>query len=776
MLCRKEYVDGYSYDKSTADSRYVNVAGDTMTGSLDMGAYEVSTTTNPSTNDMLCRKEYVDGYSYDKSTADSRYVNITGETDMLDLRSAPEEKIRLSYAGSELSIYCHYLGSSGADTLINCNTETKLMLQGSTKFKITSSTNLSYLPLSMSTNKITNVTDPTDAQDVATKYYVDNLTSGHVDEVTDPRGETVITTGSWDMNDFKTESGIWIWNRDNSYISNLPAGWTSFEFTLQVFYSTSIRVHQILYNINDEEIWFRSYITTWQDWERVCNYDEMVGAINSHSHAVFYGLEIDGDLSIPAHKILFYDTTGTSADCYISGNVSSFNFNNAVEMRWKIAEVQKLYLSGSLFTTDVDVNLGNHKIDDCTEVQFQNANAVKLLFYDNSSPSANDVKIGMESSTLYHNVPSGTVHRFRIGMTDKMTIWNTGANFDVPLSLNSNKLTSVATGTNTSDGVNKGQMDSAISAAPFYNGSDDLTITGVDNSHYTSSTNGIHIYSYSTPQPGIDMVCSVSGNSWMRFRNPTTSRQAGIEFNEGANKFMIQNNSGTRIEITTAEIDMKLPVDMENNRIYRVGVGVSSTDAVQKTYVDSADSLKLNLSGGLMTGAIDFRNTASGPRIYLEYAGSESDTYRPHIASTGADFVCNSYRYYWKILNSTKMSLETTLSMSVPIDMNSNKITELSNGTASTDAVNFGQIVPHSRISGGGNCNDYRQTTVIDVWHGGSSWSNCPSGTSGWWEFTLENYFISGTSYGTQIYHCPGAQTSHKRYYKAGTWYSWTAF
>jgi hypothetical protein len=46
-------------------------------------------------------------------------------------------------------------------------------------------------------------------------------------------------------------------------------------------------------------------------------------------------------------------------------------------------------------------------------------------------------------------------------------------------------------------------------------------------------------------------------------------------------------------------------LDMGNNQIENLGTPFAPADATTKTYVDTADALKLDLSGGTMTGDID---------------------------------------------------------------------------------------------------------------------------------------------------------------------------
>lgn len=76
-------------------------------------------------------------------------------------------------------------------------------------------------------------------------------------------------------------------------------------------------------------------------------------------------------------------------------------------------------------------------------------------------------------------------------------------------------------------------------------------------------------------------------------------------------------------------------IDAANNRITEVGTPTENTDATTKLYVDTADALKLNLSGGTMSGAIDMgtnsitglaaptQNTDAATKQYVDNATKE---------------------------------------------------------------------------------------------------------------------------------------------------------
>lgn len=79
-------------------------------------------------------------------------------------------------------------------------------------------------------------------------------------------------------------------------------------------------------------------------------------------------------------------------------------------------------------------------------------------------------------------------------------------------------------------------------------------------------------------------------------------------------------------------------LDMGTNKIIGLGTPTLTTDATTKTYVDTADNLKLNLSGGTMSGAIVMgSNAISGVTTLTAttLAGTLSTAAQPNVTSVG---------------------------------------------------------------------------------------------------------------------------------------------
>ena len=89
--------DDDAVNKGYADGRYVDVAGDTMTGNLDMGSNEVTSSAVPSGNNSLTNKSYVDGEVATEASAritgDSEQVTKAGDSMSGDLTMTSPAKV-----------------------------------------------------------------------------------------------------------------------------------------------------------------------------------------------------------------------------------------------------------------------------------------------------------------------------------------------------------------------------------------------------------------------------------------------------------------------------------------------------------------------------------------------------------------------------------------------------------------------------------------------------------------------------------------------------------
>jgi hypothetical protein len=89
--------DDDAVNKGYADTRFVNVTGDTMTGNLDMVSNEVTSSSAPSSNNSLTNKSYVDGEIATEAaariTGDSEQVTKAGDSMSGDLTMTSPAKV-----------------------------------------------------------------------------------------------------------------------------------------------------------------------------------------------------------------------------------------------------------------------------------------------------------------------------------------------------------------------------------------------------------------------------------------------------------------------------------------------------------------------------------------------------------------------------------------------------------------------------------------------------------------------------------------------------------
>jgi len=489
--------------------------------------------------------------------------------------------------------------------------------------------------------------------------------------------------------------------------------------------------------------------------------------LDGHSHSSYVpysgGTQTLDMRSSPSPQIRFnYYSSSEAYNPSIGSSSSELYLNGYTNLYLRILGSNKITLSSSAVTLASTLTMGGNTITEPSTIDFRNTHESKLLLY------STDFKIGTESNTIYQNTSTSGTHRLRCGMGDRFTVWNTGANFSVQLAMNSNKITSVGTGTNTSDGVNKGQMDTAIGVK--YTDGNKLTVTQVDSGEYSSTTTGIHLYNYGTGWPMIHNVVGTSQYSNIRMANAAASRYFGMYFTESTGIGLIYNSGGTIITCGATYCYIHKPLYVYNQAITGLGSSASTSAAMRKDYIDNADSLKLNKTGGTMGGQISMNYNK------ITYLGNGTSTY--------------------DAANFGQLSAKVTKSgdtMTGPLSMSYQRITTMGSGTSYYDACNKGQMdtavatkantshthnyMPLTTVTGGTNdCNNYRTTGMYTIYTSGAAWTNRPSGASTWWENFLTVRMCGGTTFGVQEWDSPGTRTSYRRYYYAtNNWSAWVA-
>ena len=144
--------DDDAVNKGYADTRYVDAAGDTMSGNLNMGANKVTSSATPSSGNDLTNKTYTD----------ATFVDVAGDTMSGDLNMGGNDVVSTNSVQG--------LVTPTADT----HAANKKYVDDNDALQVTKSGDTMSGDLNMGANKITNVTDPSANQEAATKKYVDD--------------------------------------------------------------------------------------------------------------------------------------------------------------------------------------------------------------------------------------------------------------------------------------------------------------------------------------------------------------------------------------------------------------------------------------------------------------------------------------------------------------------------------------------------------------------------------------------------------------------------
>ncbi|MCP4055171.1 MAG: hypothetical protein GY739_19440, partial [Mesoflavibacter sp.] len=234
------------------------------------------------------------------------------------------------------------------------------------------------------------------------------------------------------------------------------------------------------------------------------------------------------------------------------------------------------------------------------------------------------------------------------------------------LNMNSNKIVNVSNGTDAGDAVNRAQLDTKLNlTGGTITG--DLNLGGNNmfniNEVNLAGNNGRFVY-FATGAGAGTNIQSAQANDTIYF-----SKHASID-------------KTLNINTSTKLCSFYGNIDMNNNRISNLNGGVAPADAVNRAQLDT----KLNLTGGTMTGTLNFPNNGVinfGNTSVNNIVGGNDFT----VIRGGADhyFAVNQLR----------------IDSNVDYRLNNHKITELANGTAGTDAVNLNQLNGKLSLSGG---------------------------------------------------------------------------
>tara|TARA_B100000989_G_scaffold147781_1_gene110099 strand:- start:6344 stop:8425 length:2082 start_codon:yes stop_codon:yes gene_type:complete len=284
------------------------------------------------------------------------------------------------------------------------------------------------------------------------------------------------------------------------------------------------------------------------------------------------------------------------------------------------------------------------------------------------------------------------------------------------LDLSSNKISSLATPTSDADAATKAYVDTSIANSNFVLTDDTSTATSINNGELLSIVGA-----------GIAST-AISVNDQLRITVPTqtltTVTTAGatttnaitvgsltvdsITINQ--NNITTNNTNANLVLLAngTGLIEVDSNIDMNNNKIINVTNPTGAQDAATKAYVDAADALKLSLSGGTMTGAIDMGSnniTTTGKVLFANMYATEGDlpnatTYHgmfAHVHATGAGYFAHAGAWVKLANDADKIGNvveDTTPQLGGNLDLNSKNITGTGDinitGTITASTMNVG--------------------------------------------------------------------------------------
>ena len=308
---------------------------------------------------------------------------------------------------------------------------------------------------------------------------------------------------------------------------------------------------------------------------------------------------------------------------------------------------EKLDLSGGIMTGDLIFNTG--AILDMCSNKIINVPDASNPFDAVNKKQLDEVAINGAGLDKKLDISGGV-------MTGDLS-FNTGANID----MSGNRIIQLADATDPSGAVNKGQMDLCLNEKLDLSGG---VMTG--NLSFNTGAN-------------IDM----SGNRIINLADATDPSGA---VNKGQMDLCLNEKLDLSGGVMTGDLSFNTGanIDMSGNRIIKLARASDPSGAVNKEQMDSCLNEKLNLSGGVMTGELNMNNNI------IKF----NNSYRIQNDSDNNIAIYNATN---KFLALDDSRLYTNLN----IDMQNNKIINLSNGSDGTHAVNKSQLDTKLDLSGG---------------------------------------------------------------------------
>jgi hypothetical protein len=218
--------------------------------------------------------------------------------------------------------------------------------------------------------------------------------------------------------------------------------------------------------------------------------------------------------------------------------------------------------------------------------------------------------------------------------------------------------------------------------------------------------------------------------------NPTS----GTELSAGTvsnHPYQLIANGTTNLTLTGTQITSSVPLHMSEQKVVNLADGTDPRDAVNRQQLDT----KLNTTGGTINGTLTISSTSNTPFVVTTDSASTFADFvfrNTRAASTsnqmnwyttlrndasanirslqittqlsaitaGAESSTATFSTYRAGVQAQRLSITSNVNIFLPLHMQTNKITNLADGTDGTDAVNLTQL--NSRLTAA-------QRTAIDA-------------------------------------------------------------
>ena len=439
--------------------------------------------------------------------------------------------------------------SASGDIYLGSNNSNTINIQGKIKND-----------LDLDSNKIFNLQDPTENQDAATKYYVDQSLSNLGTESWSVSGNVVTTEGFIGT---LSNHDVTLIRNNSSYISFLKNNTGLYDQSID-FVNGSLSFY------NNENS-FNIYTTDQSDLN---SKDLLINTGNSVN-------ESSGNIELYTGEAL----SGNTGDIYIHTGISENGNSGSI-----ILESNNISVSGDVklgFDNSSNIDFAGKSI---SELDLNYNKILNLATPTASGDAANKQYVDQQDSSTLTSANTYTDNKVS-DLSDASMLLDGSQAMNADMSLGENKITSLATPTASGDATNKDYVDqqdsSTLSSANTYTDSQVSDLS--DASMLLDGSQAMNA----------DM--DLDSNKILNLATPTASGDA-------SNKFYVDQQDSSTLTSANAYTDSKVSdlsdasmlldgsqamtgdMDLDSNKILNLATPTASGDAANKFYVDQQDS------------------------------------------------------------------------------------------------------------------------------------------------------------------------------------------